>query len=195
MIKFDEYEDVNARIKRFRAANQFGRIETDIVECDLDKGYILVRARIYREHEDLVPAAVDYAFGHQGFYRENMKRWYVEDTTTSAIGRAISLLMPVESRATKQNMDEVENAPIVDVWATITPAPEPGVIAIGSAVEALKSQPSATDRIEVLVTAAELQSIPPEKITTMRFTLQESDRSWAQIETDKGETRDKLVPS
>jgi len=140
MIKFDEYEDVNARIKRFRAANQFGRIETDIVECDLDKGYILVRARIYREHEDLVPAAVDYAFGHQAFYRENMKRWYVEDTTTSAIGRAISLLMPVESRATKQNMDEVENAPIVDVWATITPAPEPGVIAIGSAVEALKSQ-------------------------------------------------------
>jgi len=141
MIKFDEYEDVNARIKRFRAAfPNGGRIETDIVECDLDKGYILVRARIYREHEDLVPAAVDYAFGHQGFYRENMKRWYVEDTTTSAIGRAISLLMPVESRATKQNMDEVENAPIVDVWATITPAPEPGVIAIGSAVEALKSQ-------------------------------------------------------
>ena len=141
MIKFDEYEDVNARIKRFRAAfPNGGRIETDIVECDLDKGYILVRARIYREHEDLVPAAVDYAFGHQAFYRENMKRWYVEDTTTSAIGRAISLLMPVESRATKQNMDEVENAPIVDVWATITPAPEPGVIAIGSAVEALKSQ-------------------------------------------------------
>jgi len=141
MIKFDEYEDVNARIKRFRAAfPNGGRIETDIVECDLDKGYILVRARIYREHEDLVPAAVDYAFGHQGFYRENMKRWYVEDTTTSAIGRAISLLMPVESRATRQNMDEAENAPIVDVWATITPAPEPGVIAIGSAVDALRTQ-------------------------------------------------------
>jgi len=140
MIKFDEYEDVNARIKRFRIAFPVGRIETDIVECDLDKGYVLIRARAYREHEDLVPAAVDYAFGHQAFYRENMKRWYIEDTSTSAIGRCISLLMPAEARATKQNMDEVENAPIVDVWASITPAPEPGVIAIGSAVDALRTQ-------------------------------------------------------
>lgn len=139
MINFDEYEDVNARIKRFRAAHPVGRIETDIVECDLDKGYILVRARIYREHEDMVPAAVDYAFGHQAFYRENMKRWYVEDTTTSAIGRAISLLLPVEARATKQNMDQVENAPIVDVWATV-PASEGSAVSIGSAVEALKAQ-------------------------------------------------------
>jgi hypothetical protein len=140
MIKFDEYEDVNARIKRFRSVHLSGRIETDVVECDLDKGYILVRARVYREHEDLVPAAVDYAFGRQDFYRENMKRWMVEDTTTSAIGRAISLLMPVEARATKQNMDEVENGPIIDVWATVTPAPELGAVSIGSAVAALKSQ-------------------------------------------------------
>jgi hypothetical protein len=139
MINFDEYEDVNARIKRFRAAHQVGRIETDIVECDLVKGYILVRARIYREHEDIVPAAVDYAFGRQDFYRENMKRWMVEDTVTSAIGRAISLLMPVEARATKQNMEQVENAPIVDVWATV-PAAEGSAVSIGLAVEMLKTQ-------------------------------------------------------
>ena len=139
MINFDEYEDVNARIKRFRAAHVVGRIETDIVECDLVKGYILVRARIYREHEDIVPAAVDYAFGRQDFYRENMKRWMVEDTVTSAIGRAISLLMPVEARATKQNMEQVENAPIVDVWATV-PATEGSAVSIGSAVEVLKAQ-------------------------------------------------------
>lgn len=62
-------------------------------------------------------------------------------------------------------------------------------------VEALKSQPLATDRIEVLVTASELQNIPTEKITTMRLTLHESDRSWTQIETEKGETKEKLVPS
>jgi hypothetical protein len=141
MIKFDEYEDVNARIKRFRIAFPVGRIETDIVECDLDKGYVLIRARAYREHEDLVPAAVDYAFGHQAFYRENMKRWYIEDTSTSAIGRCISLLIPAEvSRATAQNMEQVENGPIVDVWATVTPAPEGSAIAIGSAVEVLKAQ-------------------------------------------------------
>ena len=37
-------------------------------------------------------------------------------------------------------MEQIENAPIVDVWATITPAPETGAIAIGSAVEALRTQ-------------------------------------------------------
>ena len=139
MINFDEYEDVNARIKRFRAAHPVGRIETDIVECDLDKGYVLIRARVYREHEDLVPAAVDYAYGHQAFYRENMKRWFVEDTCTSAIGRSISLLMPVEARSTKQTMEQVENAPIVDVWTTL-PATEGTAVSIGSAVETLKAQ-------------------------------------------------------
>jgi hypothetical protein len=68
-----------------------------------------------------------------------MKRWMVEDTVTSAIGRAISLLMPVEARATKQNMEQVENAPIVDVWATV-PAAEGSAVSIGSAVEMLKTQ-------------------------------------------------------
>ncbi len=60
--------------------------------------------------------------------------------------------------------------------------------------EPMRLQAPAADRIEVLVTAAELQSIPPEKITTVRFKLQESDRSWTQVTTEGGETKDKLVP-
>jgi hypothetical protein len=48
--------------------------------------------------------------------------------------------MPAEiSRATKQNMDQVENAPIVDVWATVPPI-EGTAVSIGSAVEVLKAQ-------------------------------------------------------
>lgn len=57
--------------------------------------------------------------------------------------------------------------------------------------KAIQSQPTTTDQIEVLVTAAELENIPPEKITTMRLTLQESDRAWTQIETEDG-VKDKL---
>lgn len=121
MFNLDDYEDVNTRIKRFRAEHISGRIETSIVEVDLKAGYVLVRASIYREHEDIVPAAVDFAYGNVAFYRENMKRWFIEDTATSAIGRAISLLMPTEHRPTKENMAQVvQDAPKPiehDPWA------------------------------------------------------------------------------
>lgn len=110
MFNLDDYEDVNTRIKRFRAEHLSGRIEASIVEVDLKAGFVLVRAAIYREHEDLVPAAVDFAYGNVSFYRENMKRWFIEDTTTSAIGRAISLLMPTDHRPTKENMAQVVQA-------------------------------------------------------------------------------------
>lgn len=119
MFNLDDYEDVNTRIKRFRTEYISGRIETNIVEVDLQAGYVLVRAAIYREHEDMVPAAVDFAYGNVAFYRENMKRWFIEDTTTSAIGRCISLLMPSEHRPTKENMAQVQQtapAPQPDPW-------------------------------------------------------------------------------
>jgi|GEM_PF-2391248 len=58
----------------------------------------------------------------------------------------------------------------------------------------LEVQPIDKERLEVLVTASELQSIPPEKITTLRLTLREADQSWTQIETEKGEVQEKLVP-
>ena len=125
MFNLDEYEDVNTRIKRFRTENISGRIECEIIEVDLAKGLVLVKASVYREHEDTVPAAVDYAYGNQAFYRENMKRWFVEDTCTSAVGRAIGLLMPTEHRPTKQNMQQVVDAPKVldsDPWQVHPPA-------------------------------------------------------------------------
>lgn len=58
----------------------------------------------------------------------------------------------------------------------------------------LEVQPSIKDRLDVLVTAHDLQTIPPEKIDTLRLTLREEDRSWTQVETEKGEIRDKLTP-
>lgn len=58
----------------------------------------------------------------------------------------------------------------------------------------LEIQPSDKERFDILITASELQSIPPEKITTMRLTLRESDQSWTHYETEKGEIKEKLVP-
>ena len=118
----DNYEDVNARIKRFRAEYPTGRLIAYIEDIDVVKGTVLVKAEAYREYEDHVPSAVDYAFGNVATYPNNMKKWFIEDTVSSAYGRVIGLLTPsleFNSRPTKQDMEKVETLPAdADPWST-----------------------------------------------------------------------------
>ena len=116
----DNYEDVNARIKRFRTEFPSGRLVAYIEDIDIIKGTVLVKAEAYREYEDAVPSAVDYAFGNVATLTNNMKKWLIEDTVTSAYGRVIGLLTPSEhARPTVQDMQKVENLPAdPDPWST-----------------------------------------------------------------------------
>ena len=118
----DNYEDVNARIKRFRSEFPSGRLVAYIESFDIEKGTILVRAEAYREYEDTQPSAVDYAFGNVATYPQNMRKWMVEDTITSSYGRVIGLLTPSlnhNSRPTVQDMEKVETLPAdSDPWST-----------------------------------------------------------------------------
>jgi len=107
----DNYEDVAARIKRFWVAYPSGRIETHIIDFNAPAGYILIECRLFREYEDEKASAIDYAFGRVESYQASMKRWFVEDTVTSAIGRAIGLLLGSDTRPTKENMAAVESMP------------------------------------------------------------------------------------
>jgi hypothetical protein len=124
MFNLAEYETVMQRIKRFRDEFPSGRLEHSIIQVDLEKGYILIEARAYREYEDVSPSATDLAYGNQAFYNQNMKRWMVEDTISSAYGRCISLLSPGEHRSTAETMAQVvKDSPTVldsDPWATVT---------------------------------------------------------------------------
>jgi hypothetical protein len=106
----ENYETANATIKRFREEFPSGDIIPDHVkdQTDLAKGYITVRTEIYRDASELRPAAVDYAYGNVAFYPENMKKWFVEDTVTSSIARAIKLLSPSDSRPSYEDMQRVE---------------------------------------------------------------------------------------
>jgi hypothetical protein len=116
----DNYEDVNARIKRFRTEFPSGRLVAYIEDIDIIKGTVLVKAEAYREYEDAAPSAVDYAFGNVATLTNNMKKWLIEDTVTSAYGRVIGLLTPSEhARPTVQDMQKVENVPAdPDPWST-----------------------------------------------------------------------------
>jgi len=100
----DNYEASRERLERWLATYPNGRIETRIVEFSAEKGYVLVEARAYREN-DMIPAGIDYAYGYQGAYQQNMKRWFVEDTVTSAIMRVQQLVMGGAERSTKLDRD------------------------------------------------------------------------------------------
>ena len=87
----DEYITVHERIEKFYAKWPNGRILTSLVEHSAETGFILMRAEVYREPDDALPAATGHAYelrsaGHvqQGSY--------VEVCETSAVGRALALL-------------------------------------------------------------------------------------------------------
>ena len=121
----ENYETANDTIIRFRRENVTGRIVTHVQDSDLAAGWILVRAEIYREYEDTVPSAVDFAYGNVATYPQNMKKWFVEDTVTSCIARAIKLLSPSATRPSREDMARVEYEATPskaddDLWATLT---------------------------------------------------------------------------
>jgi len=121
-FNLDNYEDVQSRVKRWQAAFPVGRIVCDVIQFDAVKGHVLVAASIYREHEDTLPAAVDYAYGDAATYPQQMRKFFVEDTCTSAIGRAISLVLETTTKATKQDMAKVERVKNDERSATIANA-------------------------------------------------------------------------
>jgi hypothetical protein len=104
----EDYETANSTIKRFWSEFPTGRINPVIDDKDLLKGYIFVKTEIYRDYNDPLPTVVDYAYGNVAFYPENMKKWFVEDSVTSSIARAIKLLTPSESRPSFEDMQRVE---------------------------------------------------------------------------------------
>jgi hypothetical protein len=155
----DNYEDVAARIARLWLTHPTARVQTNIVDFNPEKGFVLIQAQIYREYEDSNPSATDYAFGNVATYNVNMKKFFVEDTVTSAIGRAIGLLLGADKRPTRQDMEKVETisakvanstANDYDPWATKfgdvpsfktrEEAEEAGMPTLGTSLDEIKEQ-------------------------------------------------------
>jgi hypothetical protein len=107
----DNYEASRERLERWIRTYPTGRIETCVVEFDAEKGYVLVKAEAYRNDTDQHPAGIDYAYGYQGAYVQNMKRWFVEDTVTSAIMRVQQLVMGGAERTVRETMEQIEKMP------------------------------------------------------------------------------------
>jgi hypothetical protein len=133
-----DYEEVQSRVQRWIEAYPLGRIETSIIEFNIEKGYVLVEARCFRDDLATLPAAVDYALE----WREKSpvsRLWWLENAVTSAIGRCLNQVLPSLKKASVEDMNKVERltpeqikAAPIDAWSI---APN-----IGSAVEALASE-------------------------------------------------------
>ena len=108
MFNLEDYETVSDRVARFQKLHLGGRIVTEVVSLDNVKGEVLAKAEVYREHEDVQPAGVDYAFGIAATYPQSMRKFYVEDTVTSAVGRALSLVLDTDKKPTREDMQKVK---------------------------------------------------------------------------------------
>jgi len=153
----DNYEASRERLERWLKTYPTGRIETRIVEFSAEKGYVLVEAKAFRNDTDLQPAGIDYAYGYQGAYQQNMKRWFCEDTVTSAIMRVQQLVMGGAERSTREIMEQVEKTPAkiantdsTDYWTTkfgdvpsyksAEEAEQSGIPSLGLSMDEIKKQ-------------------------------------------------------
>ena len=132
----DNYELANDTIKRFWVEHPTGRIMPIIVDIDLTAGWVLFKVEVYREYEDHQPSAIGHAYGNVTYYPANMRRWFIEDSETSAIARAIKLLTPSAERPSREDMQKVEALKPMpdntDFWAT-----NPAAAAIPTLAEAV----------------------------------------------------------
>jgi hypothetical protein len=154
----DNYEASRERLERWLATYPTGRIETRIVEFSSEKGYVLVEAKAFRNDTDLHPAGIDYAHGYVGAYQPNMRRWYVEDTTTSAIMRVQQLVMGGAERTVREVMEQIDQTPAkianaekdYDYWTTkhgdvpsyktAADAEQSGIPSLGSSMDEIAKQ-------------------------------------------------------
>ena len=113
----ENYEGNKERTDRWLRTFPNGRLEAHIIEFNAEKGYVLVQAKAWRNQEETEPAGIDYAFGYREAFNSNMKRWFCEDTTTSALMRVMALVMGGAEKATKETMEKVNAADAYDPWA------------------------------------------------------------------------------
>lgn len=131
------YEDVASRVKRFQEAYPMGRIIVKVLDYDKTNKAMLIEASVYRtDAPDEPPAAVDIALEWAAKSKIS-GMWWAENAATSAIGRAISSVLPTENKATLQNMQQVKAIQNEqdDPWAIATKEQH-----ISTAVEQLQEQ-------------------------------------------------------
>ena len=111
----DNYLTVNQKIKLLHERYPNHRLIPNIIEHDLAAGWVLVMCDFYRDANDAEPAFRDFAYGHVNFYPNNMKRWFVEDTSTSVQGRVAAVALGLDEKPNRETMEQIERTKAKDM--------------------------------------------------------------------------------
>jgi hypothetical protein len=105
---FQDYVTVAERIEKFYERYPEGRIITHIVEHDPERGFIMMRAEVYRNADDALPAATGHAYElkTEGYIQRTS---YIEVCETSSVGRALAMA-GFEVRRGIASREEMEKA-------------------------------------------------------------------------------------
>jgi hypothetical protein len=105
---FQDYVTVAERIEKFYERYPEGRLITHIVEHDAERGFILMRAEVYRNADDAGPAATGHAYElkTEGYVQRTS---YIEVCETSCVGRALAMA-GFEVRRGIASREEMEKA-------------------------------------------------------------------------------------
>src|SRR5215210_8455809 len=118
----DEYITVSERIEKFYTKFPQGRILTNIVEHSAETGFILIRAEVYREPDDALPAATGHAYELRSAGHVQAGS-YVEVCETSSVGRALALLGFEVRRGVASREEVIRGAKKQQAAAAATSAP------------------------------------------------------------------------
>lgn len=113
-FNIDNYIPVHERITKFYRDFPEGKINTEILEHDVEKGFVLIRASVYRTCISDRAASTGHAFEERSAGYGN-KTSYIENAETSAVGRALALLgfeitKGVASREEMQKVQRMQSA-------------------------------------------------------------------------------------
>lgn len=114
-FNLQDYQTVQERINLFRAQYPNGRIINEIVL--INEQQVVVKASIYLDETSVHPACIDFAQETVGSTNIN-KSSFLENCTTSATGRAISLLggqfSPKGKKPSREEMQKVQRHWLVE---------------------------------------------------------------------------------
>jgi hypothetical protein len=136
----ENYESVAERIEKFWIRYPMGRIETKLIFQDGSR--YIVQTDLYRDVNDLVPFATDFAEE----VRSNANRFPMENCATSSIGRSLHTggISKFSENANRPSFEEMRRLglsvvpPTADITMTVTEARDPW--SFGAAVEGVAGE-------------------------------------------------------
>lgn len=141
-----DYVTVAERIEKFYERYPEGRLITHIVEHDAERGFILMRAEVYRSPDDAMPSATGHAYElkSEGYVQRTS---YIEVCETSCIGRALAMAGFEVKRgiASREEMEKSARFARESATARDKTAPNPSAKQSNPVEQSAKAEQSATE--------------------------------------------------